>query len=126
MKMGPITIGIGVLLILLGVGFYFAMPTPTALIPSGFGLVLAILGALAGNEKMRMHVMHVAVLIGLVGVLMPGYMSVKGLLAEEIERPYAVAEQGIMAIICLVFVALCVKSFIDARKARKQQESVGA
>jgi hypothetical protein len=31
-----------------------------------------------------------------------------------------------MAVICLIFVAWCVKSFIDARIARKQSEAEAA
>ena len=35
------------------------------------------------------------------------------------ERPGAVIAQTIMALICAIFVALCVRSFIAARKARE-------
>ncbi len=123
MKMGPITIGFGVALVALGLGFFAITQSPTALIPSGFGVVLGILGFLAGKESLKMHVMHAAVLIGLIGFGMTGYMSIKAVVTNNLDRPAAVAEQAIMAVICAAFVGLCVKSFIDARKARKQEEA---
>ena len=38
---------------------------------------------------------------------------------QEVARPAAVISQSIMGALTAVFVALCVKSFIDARKARQ-------
>ena len=37
---------------------------------------------------------------------------------EPVERAAAVGVQAAFAVLSLIFVALCVKSFIDARKAR--------
>jgi hypothetical protein len=114
----PITVGVGVLLILLGAGGYAATQAGTALIPAGFGLALLLLGLLARQEKLRKHAMHTAVLVGLVGFGGAAFMAVKALASGEVERPVAVAAQGVMAVICGVFVGLCVKSFIDARRRR--------
>jgi hypothetical protein len=125
--MGPITIITGILLIALGVGGYaFALttdhPSPTALIPAAFGLVLLLLGLLARSEKMRMHVMHVAVLIGLVGFLIPAWRVISKAISTGIDAPsLAVVANVLMALICGVYVVLCIKSFIDARRSRKQQ-----
>lgn len=124
MRMGPITIITGILLIALGVGVYIPTEAKTALIPAYFGLALLLLGLLAGVEKIRMHVMHVAVLVGLIGFIVPAYMVTKTLLSGTVERPLAVTEQGIMAVISLIYVILCIKSFIDARRARKQQAAM--
>ena len=71
--MAKLTIGCGVVLILLGAwGFIGTGSThPTALIPAYFGLVLAWSGIMANSEdaKRRMLWMHVAVTVGLLGFL---------------------------------------------------------
>ena len=73
--MAPIAILFGVLLGLLGpVLFFLSDPekqSPTAFIPSGFGVALIVLGVIALNEKYRMHAMHGAALIGLIGFVVP-------------------------------------------------------
>ena len=134
MKMGPITIAFGAILILLGVGAYgYALAnagaddyvSPSPMIASGFGLILVIMGILANVEKLRMHVMHVAVLVGLIGFVVPAIMVIRAIMNNGFEL-FKGGTQAAMAAICGVFVALCVKSFIDARKARKQQEATAA
>ena len=70
--MARLTILFGIVLILLG-GFGFVATGshfPTALIPSAFGIVLAILGFFAhgAETKRRMLLMHIAVTIGLIGL----------------------------------------------------------
>ncbi len=45
----------------------------------------------------------------------------KKLTGGEIERPTAIAVQAAMAIVCFVFVLLCVWSFIKARRASAAQ-----
>ena len=67
-----------------------------------------------------------AVVVGVLGVL----GSAKGfisffilLLGGEVERPGAVVSQAIMAVLMTVFVVLCIKSFIAARRARVSDES---
>jgi fluoride ion exporter CrcB/FEX len=94
----------------------------TALIPALFGLILAALGAAAQSmENLRKHIMHGAVVIGLLGFLATAssFLKIPALIAGTAERPAAVVSQLIMALICLVFVILSVKSFIDARRARE-------
>ena len=58
--MSSTTILFGVLLTLLGLGGYFltGASSPTALIPTIFGLLLLMLGALARSEPIRKHPMH--------------------------------------------------------------------
>lgn len=121
----------GLLLILLGLGaFGYAYSTLppgepttrviTALIPAAFGIVLALLGfAAKSKENLRKHLMHVAVIVGLLGFLgtVSSVLKLPALFAGTAERPAAVAVQFITAILCLIFVALCVKSFIDARRS---------
>jgi hypothetical protein len=120
--MAPLAIVFGVLLCGLGGGMYVYtdMVSMTALIPAYFGVALIVLGALAMNEKSRMHAMHLAALVGLVGFGMPAYMVIKGLAGGDAFN-LAKGEQAAMAVICLVFLVLCVRSFINARIARKKQ-----
>ena len=113
----------GVLLILVSAVAFALLHHGHALIPGGFGLLLVILGGLARTEDMkrRMLFMHAAVTIGLLGFLgtIPGLIGVVKLaLGQPVVRPDAAYVQAAMGILCLVFVALCVQSFIAARRAR--------
>jgi sulfite exporter TauE/SafE len=127
LAVAKITIGFGVFLIALGLAGYCAtnMVSWTALIPAFVGLPLAILGALATKEQLRKHAMHAAVMVGLLGFLGAAYSFSKPLRVlisgQELERPIAALMQGIMTLTCAIFVGLCVKSFIDARRARAQK-----
>ncbi len=94
-------------------------PSKTALIPSAFGLLLLICGTLGLDEKMRKHAMHGAAAVGLVGFLAAGgrlASKLNDLLAGNISRPMTFII--LMAILCLVYVLLSVRSFIQARRAR--------
>jgi hypothetical protein len=120
-----LTIGFGVLLGLIGVGYFVATGSthPTALIPLWFGLALIICGALAITEdaRRRMLWMHIAVTIALFGFLFPGFMAIKEWVAAgsgPLAHPAAVQEQAVMSIVCLILTALCVRSFIAARRSR--------
>ncbi len=127
--MGKLTIVFGVLLIILGIVGYVGTGSehPTALIPAGFGAFLIVFGALAvAKPAMRMHAMHGAVLIGLLGFLgtISGVIAViKKLTGATIERPEAAYAKAAMCGLMLVYVVLCVQSFIAARKARKVGEA---
>ena len=123
MILATTTIGFGVVLIVLGlVGFFgTGMAHPTALIPAAFGLLLAIFGAMARDDKRRKMAMHIAVTVGLLGFLgsASGLLKLGALLSGgEVERPAAIVAQSIMAVLMAVYVAMCVKSFIDARRRR--------
>jgi zinc transporter ZupT len=112
-----------VLVILSVIGF-LPHQASTALIPGGFGVVLLVLGALGTQQKLRMHAMHAAVLVALVGLLGAVVMAVRAAVTGGWEeRPLAFAMQVCMAVTCAVFVALCVKSFVDARRRRQQSGS---
>ena len=89
----------------------------TALIPAGVGAVfLLCVGAIIWNNNLRKHVMHLAAVVGVVGVV-GGFMPVmrSGFDWDKIGVKIGL----LMSLICAVFVGLCVKSFIDARKARE-------
>ena len=120
--MAKITIGLGFVLIVLGLGSYFGTGREhvTALIPAFFGLPLALLGVAALKDHRWKYAMHVAAALGLLGFAgtVTGLMKLPVLLSGgELDRPAAVAVQAAMAIVCLLFVVLCVWSFIKARRA---------
>jgi len=114
------SIACGTLLVLIGIlGYINGVMTNhesiTALIPAFVGIVLLLLGILARkSEGMRKHLMHVAVVVALLGFL----ASAGRLLSKLGDLSYsaAVVSQVSMALVCLLFVILAVKSFIDARR----------
>ena len=117
------SIACGTLLVLIGIlGYINGMMTNhesvTALIPAFFGIVLLLLGIFARkSERLRKHLMHAAVLIALIGFV----ASAGRLLSKLGSLSYnaAVVSQVSMALVCLLFVILAVKSFIDARRQRE-------
>ncbi len=118
-----VTIGFGVLLTLIGVGGYVmsGMVSWTALIPAFLGVPLVALGGLATKESLLKHAMHGAAMVGLLGLLGTASGAVKFVRmmgGAVVERPEAVKVQALVAVICAVFIVLCVNSFIQARKAR--------
>ena len=111
-----------VIFVALGIGAFVmtGSQSPTALIPALLGLLLALAGAF--SLKSLKHGGHAAATLGLLGFLgsVRGLTKLPALLSgAPLERPAAVAAQSIMAVLCLIFVALCVKSFIDARRGKK-------
>ncbi|MFU8811846.1 MAG: hypothetical protein ACNA78_02695 [Balneolaceae bacterium] len=128
--MPKLTISIGILLILLGIGSYVltGAASATALIPAFFGLAFAGLGALANaKESMRKHAMHAALLLAILGLggSFGGLISVFGVLGGgELERPAASIAQAIMALVCIFFLIAGVRSFIEARKAEEPKQNM--
>jgi hypothetical protein len=123
--LAKLAIGFGVVLVVLGVASFVLTGSahPTALIPVWFGIVLGICGALANtaDTRRRMLWMHIAVTIGLLGFLFPGFMAIKEWVSAhggQLAHPAAVQEQGAMSVICLIFTVLCIRSFIAARRPR--------
>lgn len=115
-------INFGRILILIGIaGYVYGLTTSyasmTALIPAAFGIVLLVLGHFAkAKESLRKHLMHAAVMVGLIGFL----ASLGGLIARFNKAALpAKLSQIAMALACLVFVFLCVRSFVEARKNRE-------
>jgi hypothetical protein len=92
---------------------------PTALIPAYFGIVLALCGVVAFKESLLKHAMHLAAMVGLIGLLASAGMGLPKVISGQMERRAAVFSQLWMAGICLVFVGLCVNSFIQARRRRR-------
>lgn len=90
----------------------------TTLIPAGIGAgLLACVAGVIFLPNARKHIMHVAALVGVLGFVggfVPVFRSKTGFDLESM----AIKSGLLMSLICVIFVALCVKSFIDARKAR--------
>jgi hypothetical protein len=123
--MPKLSINIGIILIIVGIISYIATEavSVTALIPAFFGAVFGGLGMLANrNEPMRKHAMHAALLLAILGLggSFGGLTAIIGLIfgGEAPERMSAAISQAIMAVLCIIFLVLGVKSFIDARKAQ--------
>jgi uncharacterized membrane protein len=119
----PLAIVFGLLLGILGAVFYYVTDrvSVTALIPTFFGIIFIVLGFLALSVKWRRHAMHGAALFGLIGLIVPAFMAVREYGKGEEMNGKKVAELGLMAALCGVFLVLCIKSFIDARRRRRQQ-----
>lgn len=116
--MPRITISIGVLLLLLGLGTFLAtgQKNVTALIPAFFGLPLTLLGLVGLREGWRKHAMHGAALVGLLGALARPIQ--KTFAGQPPEISTAFVSQLVMALLCGTLVILAVKSFVDARRPR--------
>jgi len=121
--MAPIAIYFGVLLNVFSIGFYFYTErrSMTALIPAAFGVLFIVLGVLARNERLRMHAMHGAALLALIGIVVPA-IRVAPILVAGGSLGDAAIGNIIFIVLCAGFLVLCVKSFIDARRRRKQAE----
>lgn len=125
--MAKLTLFFAVLLVALGLAGYLGTGSlhPTALIPTWIGLALGIFGFLAMSEDAgrRKLFMHVNVTIGLIGFLggaieaVRGYVHAKSAGMEP--DMIALASKVTLAALMLIYVILCVRSFIDARRSRK-------
>jgi hypothetical protein len=113
----------GVLLAAIGGTAYILSDgrTMTALIPAFIGAPIVLCGAVALAERARRHAIHGALALALIGLLgsAPGLVKAVAWLAGTTpERPFAVQVQSAMAIVCLAYLALGIRSFIAARRAR--------
>ena len=123
--MAKITVVFAVLLIALGLIGYFGTGAQhaTALIPTWFGAALGMCGLLAmsPDEGRRKLFMHISVTLGLVGFLGVGIESIRGYVAlvRRQSDTIALASKLTMTGLLLVYVILCVRSFIAARRARQ-------
>ena len=125
--MAKVTIVFGILLIIVGlVGFYGTGAIHhTALIPAWFGLALGVGGflAISPSEGRRKLFMHINVTIGAVGCIggfveaLRGYGAARSAGIDPDMK--ALAAKLAMAILLLIYVNLCVRSFIQARRSRQ-------
>lgn len=119
------SIACGTLLILIGIlgaiaGQLHGKFSFTALIPAVFGVLLALCGFLAWKkESLRKHLMHGALLVALLGLIGTFFSpGIRGAISSgHIADGTSFTAQISMAAVCLLFLILGIKSFIDARKA---------
>ena len=58
--------------------------------------------------------MHIAVMVGLIGAI-----GVIPTLFKKDQPAAALAAKSVTLVLCIIFVGLCIRSFIEARKARE-------
>ena len=123
--MAKITVLFGVLLIILGFASFILTghKFPTSLIPVAFGILLVTFGGMAETPetRRRMLFMHIAVTVGLLGFLAtsPALVSAVQLFKGKLfPYPAAIEEKAAMSVLLLIYVVLCVRSFIAARRSR--------
>ncbi|HWB54765.1 MAG TPA: hypothetical protein VG722_11255, partial [Tepidisphaeraceae bacterium] len=105
-------------------GWFAAKASPTALIPAGAGVLLILLGAMALRPAMRKHAMHTAAMIALLGVIAPLGRLISVAVEHKLVVSTASVSQGIMALLCAIFLVLCIRSFIAARRNRVASQQV--
>lgn len=120
--MPKIAIAIGAALIAVGAWAFAASSpdsSPTALIPALLGLVLVVTGALSlWRLDWRRHAMHAAAAVALIGVL-GSVGQLIGQPAEGSEDADVAQVAGVLnLLLCGVFLALAVRSFVQARRTR--------
>ena len=110
----------GFILIVIGIAGYFVSvsggnPSYTALIPSVFGVLMAMFGAIAmAKESLRKHMMHAAVIVALLGLIATSARLLPRI--GEFTGTPAQLSQLSTALVCLAFVIFAIRSFIAARK----------
>lgn len=125
--MVKVTLVFAVLLIVLGLVGYYGTGAihSTALIPAWFGVALAFFGLLAisPSESRRKLFMHINVTIGLLAFIGGAVEAVRGYVsaihAGHQPDMIALASKLTMTGLMLIYVILCVRSFIETRRARK-------
>jgi hypothetical protein len=128
-SMPQISILFGFLLTLLGLSSYLAADygwiapkkISTAFIPCVVSVFLMLSGVLALRPAMRKHMMHAAATIALLGVIAPVGRLISTAIQHGITASPMVISQLLMAILCAIFLALCIRSFVMIRRQRTSQ-----
>jgi hypothetical protein len=119
-----ITAGFALVLVALGVGLYLGTgrESVTALIPAFLGVALFVCAALGRKASRRMHAMHAAAVLALLGVggSAPGVVgAIKHLGGEAPGNVAATWGRAAMALLCVAYLVIAVRSFVAARRARQ-------
>jgi uncharacterized membrane protein (UPF0136 family) len=125
--LAKLTLVLALLLVVLGLAGYLGTGSlhPTALIPAWIGLALGIGGflAISPNERRRKLFMHINVTIALLGFIGSTVEAIRGYVhASSLGLPpdqIALASKVTLAALLLIYVILCVRSFIAARRSGK-------
>jgi hypothetical protein len=126
--MAKVTLVFAVLLVALGLVGYLGTGSahPTALIPLWFGLALGLFGFLAispnqGRRKLFMHINVTIALLGFLGAAAEALRSYGNARAAGVEPDHiAMAAKLTMAGLLLIYVNLCVRSFLAARRTSRE------
>lgn len=114
--MTALTRGLGASLVVVGVGAWLVAGGPgtslTAFLPAVLGVLIGVLGVLAGREPLHRHAIHGALLVALLGLL--GSAPRAAAVAGD-ESGIAAWASLVTAVLCLAYVGLGVRSFIAAR-----------
>ena len=118
--MTTITLAAGAVLTVLGIAGYAlsGAASLTALIPALVGVLLAICGVLARQDKLRRHAIHAALAVALLGALgsLMNVVKIGQVFAGTAQRPTAVVVSTIMFLILVAYLAVGVRSFVAARR----------
>ncbi len=117
------TLYLGLAYVTIGVFFWVTIGfrSFTPLIPAIPGLVFIFLGLLAKKNTLRKHVLHVAMVFGVICSFMV-VMAIRRIApyfdpsVGEIKRPLAATEMLIAGSLAIVYVFFGVRGFIAARK----------
>ncbi len=123
--MAKISLWLGGLLVLLGLGVFGGFrlgqgqwPSPTALIPSFLGAPIVLLGLLALRPACRQHAMHLVSLLALLGVVLPLLRLLMVWFSGGAVGGMPLVSLGLTVLLSALLLGGCVKSFVDARRAR--------
>jgi len=122
--MAKVTIVFAVILIALGLVGFIGTGSEhyTALIPTWIGLVLGIFGALSlsPDPKRRKLFMHINVTVAMMGFLGTLSEIIRGTIKASATgiapKAAAIGSKYALATILIIYVVLCVRSFIAARR----------
>lgn len=116
----------GILGYLLGTPDADGKVSPTALIPAFFGAALLLLGIGSLVDKLRMALMHVAMVLALVGIIGAGSRlpaAISELNEVDGTSPVKMISILVMMLLMIGYLGLGVRSFIEARKVKKAMQN---
>lgn len=97
----------------------------TALIPAFAGVLLLVLGFIAGKPSARMHALHGALVVALLGILGSAMNAFRigEVFAGTAERPAAIVTSAIMFVALLVLLVAGIRSFVVVRRERAKAKA---
>ncbi len=125
--MRALTLTIGGVLTATGVVAYVMTQAAswTALIPAFAGVLLLVLGFVAGKPSARMHALHGALVVALLGIFGSAMNAFRigEVFAGTAERPAAIVTSAIMFVALLVLLAAGIRSFVVVRMERAKAKA---
>jgi hypothetical protein len=86
-------------------------------------VVTGVLGGLGLKDSLRKHAMHGAAVLGLLGTVIPLRRLIPVIFTDATASPLALFSLSSMCVTSAIFLGLCVRSFIQARRARSASEN---